>query len=126
MRVPLRLLQVDLAGGDDALSRMKRGACLVNAGRGSVVDELAVARSLVAGRLAGYAADVFEMEEWALEARPRSIPQVLLADRARALLTPRLGSAVDDVRRKIALEAAENMLDVFVGQKPRGAMNVIG
>ena len=105
---------------------MKRGACLVNAGRGSVVDELAVARSLVACRLAGYAADVFEMEEWALEARPRSIPQVLLADRARALLTPRLGSAVDDVRRKIALEAAENMLDVFVGQKPRGAMNVIG
>ena len=126
MRVPLRLLQVDLAGGDDARLRMKRGACLVNARRGSVVDELAVARSLVAGRLAGYAADVFEMEEWALEARPRSIPQVLLADRARALLTPRLGSAVDDVRRKIALEAAENMLDVFVGQKPRGAMNVIG
>ena len=108
-----------------ALARMKRGAYLVNAGRGSVVDEAAVAVSLAAGHLAGYAADVFEMEDWALEARPRTIHPALLADRARTLFTPHLGSAVDAVRRDIALEAAHNVLDVFAGRRPRGAMNQV-
>ena len=106
-----------------ALTRMKRGAYLVNAGRGSVVDEAAVAASLATGHLAGYAADVFEMEDWALEARPRTIHPALLADTARTLFTPHLGSAVDAVRRDIAFEAAHNVLDVFAGRFPRGAMN---
>lgn len=108
-----------------ALACMKRGAYLVNAGRGSVVDEAAVAASLAAGHLAGYAADVFEMEDWALEARPRTIHPALLADRARTLFTPHLGSAVDAVRRDIALEAAHNVLDAFAGRRPRGAMNLL-
>ena len=106
-----------------ALARMKAGASLVNVGRGSLVDEAAVAASLAAGRLAGYAADVFEMEDWALEARPREIHPALLADRARTFFTPHLGSAVEAARREIALEAAENLLDAFAGVRPRGALN---
>jgi phosphonate dehydrogenase len=106
-----------------ALTRMKAGACLVNVGRGSLVDEAAVAASLGAGRLGGYAADVFEMEDWALEARPRAIHPALLADRARTFFTPHLGSAVDAARREIALEAAENVLDALGGRRPRGALN---
>jgi phosphonate dehydrogenase len=106
-----------------ALARMKRGAYLVNVGRGSVVDEAAVAACLAAGDLAGYAADVFEMEDWAIEARPREVHPVLLADRTRTFFTPHLGSAVDEARLAIAMEAAENILDVLDGRRPRGAVN---
>jgi lactate dehydrogenase-like 2-hydroxyacid dehydrogenase len=52
---------------------MRRGTRLVNVGRGSVVDEEAVARSLRAEHLGGYAADVFEMEDWERDDRPRSV-----------------------------------------------------
>lgn len=105
-----------------AIGRMRRGAVLVNVGRGSVVDEAAVADALAAGHLAGYAADVFEMEDWALESRPRAIEPRLLADRERTLFTPHLGSAVDAARRAIALEAAAAIRDAFEGRVPRGAI----
>lgn len=111
--------------GATALSRMKRGAYLVNVGRGSLVDEAAVAASLAAGHLAGYAADVFEMEDWALETRPREIHPQLLADRSRTLFTPHLGSAVDEVREAIAMEAAANIVAVLEGRRPRGALNEV-
>ena len=107
-----------------ALAQMKRGAFVVNVGRGSVVDEAAVAASLASGHLAGYAADVFEMEDWAaLDTCPGSIHPGLLADRKRTFLTPHLGSAVDDPCRAIALEAADNILDALAGRTPRGAIN---
>lgn len=106
-----------------ALATMKAGACLVNVGRGSLVDEKAVADSLARGHLAGYAADVFELEDWAIAGRPRHIDPRLLADRARTLFTPHLGSAVDEVREAIALEAAANIVDVLQGRRPRGAVN---
>ncbi|MEE9251386.1 MAG: NAD(P)-dependent oxidoreductase, partial [Alphaproteobacteria bacterium] len=47
------------------LRKLKPGCHLVNISRGSVVDEQAVADALARGRLGGYAADVFEMEDWA-------------------------------------------------------------
>jgi phosphonate dehydrogenase len=106
-----------------ALAKMKRGAFLINTCRGSVVDEEAVADALAHGRLAGYAADVFEMEEWARADRPRAIPQRLLDDRARTLFTPHLGSAVDAVRLAIEREAATNIMQALAGEVPSGALN---
>lgn len=106
-----------------ALARMKPGAYLINTCRGSVVDEAAVADALAAGKLAGYAADVFEMEEWARPDRPRAIPSRLLAHTGRTLFTPHLGSAVSEVRLAIELEAARNILQALSGETPAGALN---
>lgn len=106
-----------------AIARMKDGAFLINTCRGSVVDEQAVADALAAGKLAGYAADVFELEEWARPDRPRVVPPQLLQDTERTLFTPHIGSAVDAVRLAIEQEAAHNILQVLGGETPRGALN---
>ncbi|MHB1121489.1 MAG: phosphonate dehydrogenase [Ramlibacter sp.] len=120
--VPYRAETLHMIGAS-ALAQMKSGAYLLNTCRGSVVDEQAVAAALASGRLAGYAADVFEMEDWARPDRPRAIPQALLEDRARTLLTPHLGSAVDSVRLDIELEAARNILQALRDETPQGAIN---
>jgi phosphonate dehydrogenase len=105
---------------------MKSGAFLVNAGRGSVVDEQAAARALQPGRLAGFAADVYEMEDQSRTDRPAKIEPELLALVDQMVLTPHLDSAVDSVREQIELEAAENILAVIPRQIPPGAVNCIG
>jgi phosphonate dehydrogenase len=83
-----------------------------------------VADALEAGRLAGYAADVFEFEDWARKDRPRVIDPRLLA-RPDTLFTPHLGSAVVGVRRAIEARAACNVLDVISGVAPRDAVNTL-
>jgi phosphonate dehydrogenase len=105
------------------IASMKPSSFLINICRGSVVDELAVAEALASGHLAGYAADVFEMEDWARADRPRFLPQALLENIDHTFFTPHLGSAVDEIRRDIALEAARHILQALNGEKPEGAIN---
>lgn len=107
------------------LGKMKKGAYLVNVGRGSVVDEGAVAEALDRGHLAGYAADVFEMEDWARPGHPAAIHPGLLAHPERTLFTPHLGSAVAQARLEIELAAAHSILQALRGEKPTDAINVI-
>lgn len=105
------------------LARMKPGSFLVNVGRGSVVDEEAVAGALERTQLAGYAADVFETEDWARSDRPRSINAALVRLGSKTLFTPHLGSAVADVRRKIETRAAQNIAEALRGRRPPDAIN---
>jgi phosphonate dehydrogenase len=109
--------------GEDALSVMKSTAFLINVGRGSVVDEAAVAEALAAGKLAGYAADVFEMEDWARTDRPRGVHASLLAQANKTLFTPHLGSAVAETRLEIEMRAARNMMEALAGRRPPDAIN---
>jgi phosphonate dehydrogenase len=109
--------------GREALSRMKRGSYLINVSRGSIVDEEAVAGAIESGHLAGYAADTFEMEDWARGDRPREISPRLLRLRDRTLFTPHLGSAVVAARREIEQAAANNILQALRGERPAGAIN---
>ncbi len=109
----------------NALARMKKGSYLVNACRGSVVDEMAVIESLEKRHLAGYAADVFEMEDWIRPDRPRSIPKALLENTAQTFFTPHLGSAVDDVRIEIERYCTRSILQALDGKIPEGKVNDI-
>lgn len=99
------------------LGGVRPGQILVNIGRGSVVDEAAVARALEDGRLGAYAADVYEMEDWLLPDRPRQIHPELLQNPS-TVFTPHIGSAVKKVRMAIEQRAAENLVQALDGREP--------
>lgn len=105
-----------------ALAHCKPGQFIINVGRGSVVDEDAIADALGAGRLGGYASDVFAFEDWALPDRPTAVAERLLAH-PHTLFTPHLGSAVHEVRNAIEHRAADNIIAVLAGQAPPDAIN---
>ena len=106
-----------------AIAAMKPGARLVNPARGSLVDEAAVADAIERGHLAGYAADVFECEDWARDDRPAHIDARLISPSAPTVLTPHIGSGVTQVRREIELSAARSIIDALSGRAPEGALN---
>jgi D-3-phosphoglycerate dehydrogenase len=63
----------------ESLALMRHTAYLINTSRGPVVDEAALAHALGAGRLAGAALDVFEVEPLPEESPLRSMENCLLA-----------------------------------------------
>lgn len=104
------------------LMAMKPGSFLVNPCRGSVVDEAAILMALQSGHLGGYAADVFELEDWARQCRPHQIAPALLSH-PNTLFTAHIGSAVQKARLAIERRAAENIRQAFAGETPQDAVN---
>ncbi len=107
---------------EDFLSLIKKGCYLINPARGSLVDEAAVVNALELGILSGYAADTFEMEDWALPARPLTVHEGL-RNSDKTVLTPHLGSAVRSVREEIERSAAESIITYLTGKLPDTAVN---
>lgn len=97
-----------------ALAKVKRGAFLVNAARGEIVDEKAVAEALREGRLGGAALDVFDPEP------PRGSP-ILAAP--RTVLTPHIGGSTVEAQENVAVDVAQQVLDVLAGRPPASAVN---
>ena len=80
-----------------ALAKMKKGAALVNAARGGVVDEVALVAALDSGHLSFAALDTVENE-------PR--PEVQLLMHAKISLTPHIGAATLEAQDRIGEELA--------------------
>ena len=97
-----------------ALTAMKKTAYLINASRGPVVDEAALARAVQEGEIAGAGLDVFERE-------PEVHPGLL--GLANVVLSPHLGSASRDTRIKMSALAVENCLAVLEGRRPPTPVN---
>jgi len=108
--------------GSARIALMRPGSVLVNVGRGSTVDENAVAEALSTGHLAAYAADVFAMEDGAPSERPAQIAPALF-DHPRCVFTPHIGSATAVARREIELQAARSIVQALSGARPEGALN---
>jgi glyoxylate reductase len=95
--------------GAAELAAMKPSAVLVNAARGPVVDERALAEALARGEIAAAGLDVYEQE-------PRVEPALLGLD--NVVLTPHLGSATVETRTAMAELAARNAISVLRGEGP--------
>ncbi len=98
----------------DTLSRMKRGALLVNTGRGQLVNEADVAKALADGQLGGYGADVMTQE-------PPAADNPLLGA-PNAYLTPHIAWATVEARKRLVAIAADN-IKAFAQGSPQ---NVVG
>lgn len=99
----------------DTLAQFKQGAMLINASRGGLVDEAAVLNALNKGRLSGFAADVTDPE-------PPHLDNPLL-NRPDVLITPHVGSATADGKRRILTAAVDNVVHVLRGERPRDIVN---
>ncbi len=109
--------------GQRQLDQAKPGQLIINVGRGSVVDEAAVTLALQKRQIGGYAADVFECEDWQLSDRPQRIsPELLALD--NTVFTPHIGSAVQSVRLAIEHSAADNIIAALEGGTPPNAINL--
>jgi glyoxylate reductase len=97
-----------------ALGLMKRTAFLVNTARGPIVDEKALVRALTTKRIAGAALDVFEHEP--------HVEKMLLA-MPNVVLTPHVGSAVSDLRERMAHIVVDNIEAVLGGRRPPNCCN---
>lgn len=100
---------------EERLRRMRPGSLLINAARGGVVDERALARLLEEGHLGGAAADVHETEP-----PPAGSPLLTLSPEAaaRVLLTPHIAGVAHEAARSLYQQAWDNVSRVLVEGAP--------
>lgn len=96
------------------LARMKRGALLVNTGRGPLVNEGDVAEALASGQLGGYGADVMCSE-------PPAADNPLFAQ-PNAFITPHIAWASVEARQRL-LNATFDNIRAFQEGHPQNVVN---
>ena len=99
---------------EDSLRWMKKGAILINTGRGPLVDEQAVADALASGRLGAYGADVMCSE-------PPAADNPLLSQ-PHAYLTPHVAWATREARSRL-MEIAVANVKAFEAGIPQNVVN---
>jgi D-3-phosphoglycerate dehydrogenase len=98
----------------DRLARCKTGVRIVNCARGDVIDEAALLHALHSGQVAGAALDVYVKE-------PPTNSQLL--GHPHVVLTPHIAGSTHEAQLQVALDVAEQVLDVLHGRLARYAIN---
>lgn len=103
--------------GREQLASMKPGSYLINCARAEVVDEQALIDALRSGHLAGAGIDVFSVEP-----APADSP---LFDLENVILTPHMASFTHSAMRRMAVQAAQNVIEVLSGRPATWPANQI-
>ena len=98
----------------NAFKAMKPSATFINAARGPLIDEQALADALKEGTIAGAALDVYEFE-------PKVTEDLLHLD--NVTLAPHLGNATVEARLEMGNVCVDNLEDFIAGKKPRNQVN---
>lgn len=101
--------------GDEALSKVKPSVRIVNAARGGIVDEAALARALADGRVAGAGIDVFATEP---------TTESPLFEFESVVVTPHLGASTDEAQEKAGISVAKSVRLALGGELVPDAVNV--
>lgn len=101
--------------GAAQLRRMKPSALLINAARGGIVDETALARALRAGRIAGCGLDVYASEPPA---------DRWFAGMDNVIATPHLGALTSESQTKVGIEIADAVRLALTEGVYRNAVNL--
>ena len=101
--------------GAKEIARMKRGAYLINAARGAIVDENEMIEALASQHLAGAALDVFDVEPLPRDSPLRGLDSVILAPH-------RAGATLEADARLIEV-VGDNLMRVLEGKQPLNVVN---
>jgi D-3-phosphoglycerate dehydrogenase len=101
--------------GKELLAKAKPGLRIVNAARGAILDEEALADAIAAGQVAGAALDVFSTEPCT------SSP---LFELAQVVVTPHLGASTAEAQDKAGEQIAEQIVLALRGEFVPYAVNV--
>ncbi len=93
----------------EKISLIRKDAILINASRGPIVDEKALAEALEKAQIWGAGLDVYERE-------PDIEKKLLSLD--NVILLPHIGSATYETRLKMAMMAARNLVQGLKGERP--------
>ncbi|HXM36712.1 MAG TPA: phosphoglycerate dehydrogenase [Pyrinomonadaceae bacterium] len=97
------------------LAQMKKGARLVNAARGELIDEAALAEALKSGHLAGAALDVF------VEEPPKNSPLMALPN---VIATPHVAGSTAEAQEEVGTQIAVQVRDYLAEGIIRNAVNL--
>ena len=101
--------------GAEELARMPRGAIVVNAARGGIVDEQALADALDSGQIFGVGLDVFRVE-------PPTVDHPLVG-RDDVVMTAHLGANTREAQARVGAEILERTVHALQGDYSRGVVN---
>jgi glyoxylate reductase len=100
--------------GEKELKMMKKTAILLNTARGPIIDETALIKALKEHWIFGAGLDVYEHE-------PKIPKELIKLD--NVILQPHIGSGTIETRTKMALMAAENLIEGLKGNMPPNCIN---
>lgn len=96
------------------LSRMKRGAVLINSARGTLVDEAALEEALRSGHIGGAGLDVLKVEPMV------EVPSMLALE--NLIVTPHVAASTAEGLQRMAWDSAGNVIDFLDGKPDRDAI----
>ena len=100
----------------ERITKMKRGARIVNCARGGLIDEQALLEALQSGQIAAAALDVYETEPPPADFALRALPNIVF--------TPHLGASTAEAQESVGIEIAESIRSVLLEGVIRNAVNV--